>query len=125
MIPEPQPEALLETLEGYNRCVNAEAKEWNNIIHLRSGDTVAHSRFLKDLHGPTVDIIGHGYTITSAQRKTDYTQTGVDWEDRNEVSFVTLKPLQNLISESTFEWCKPYSDSNGIHRHVKGPRVRP
>jgi len=109
--PDPDTDALQATLDNYDRCLDYSVKD-DGTITARSGMYPNWRRFQRDLHGPTVNIQGHGYAIEHVhKRKMFYAEMHADddfdhlmpefveYEDKPECCIVTLTPIQNLVRE--------------------------
>lgn len=103
-------EGLKDTLDGYDRCLYH--SEEGGTITVTSGKYPQWRRFQQDLHGPAVNIQGHGYVMTHVHRRrmleSEMMKDGdcpcpkcndTEWEDKPYVCIVTLTPITEVIQE--------------------------
>lgn len=116
---EPDTQGLMSKLDNYDRCMQYTVKD-DGTIRMQSGKHPHWRRFQRDVHGPTLNIQGHGYAMTEVHRRhmlenevkadpaQDFYFPADTLTDRPHTTILTLTPIINLINEG-----------------IKGPSVRP
>lgn len=106
---EPDEDGLTSVLDSYDRCLMYNVSDSGKVT-VTSGKHPHWRRFQRDLHGPTVNIQGHGYAIEHVHKRKMLTGEGEkdpdvepeEWypyEDRPTVTIITLTPIIDLINE--------------------------
>lgn len=111
---EPDEESLCETLDRYDRCLNYVVSD-DGVVTVQSGMYPHWRRFQRDLHGPSVNIQGHGYAVTHVHKRKmlrsemarddnivyedEFDYPLWDYSDKPETCIVTLTPIVDIIQE--------------------------